>query len=185
MKVLLTTLTLLFISMTAQAVPVHYDGEISTSGTYSGTTGNGEDLSFWGLNASAGQTLSVAVDSFSGWVGVAGLYEGEVDGLDVLSSFFYENEEALGSITYVGEPSNTETDNTLQGFTFDSDGFYTLALGGLGWEDRLDYTIDVAVSPASVPEASSLLLLSTGLLGVILLRRRQNHTAPNGDFAPA
>lgn len=184
MKVLLATLTLLFISTTTQALPVNYDGEISASGEYSGTTGNGESLSFWGLNATAGQTLSVAFTSFSGWIGAAGLYEGEVDGLDVVSSFFNDG-EALGTTTYLGANQQTELDNSLQGFTFASDGFYTLALGGIGWEDRLDYTIDVALSSTSVPEASSFLLLSTGLLGVVLLRRRQKHAERNGGLAVA
>ncbi len=184
MKILLATLTLLFISTTAQAIPVHYDGEISTSGEYSGTTGNGEALSFWGLNVSAGQTLSVAFNSFSGWIGAAGLYEGEVDGLEVVSSFFGD-EEALGSTSYLGASQQAEVDNSLQGFTFASDGFYTLALGGIGWEDRLDYAVDVALSPTSVPEANSLLLFATGLLGVFLLRRRQKHIERKGDLTTA
>lgn len=184
MKVLMATLTLLFISTTAQALPVYYDGEISTSGEYSGTVGNGEELGFWGLNVSAGQTLSVAFNSFSGWIGAAGLYEGEADGLDVVASFFGD-EEALGATTYLGASQQTELDNSLQGFTFANDGFYTLALGGIGWEDRLDYTIDVALTTTSVPEASSLLLLSTGLLGVVLLRRRQKHRDQTGGLAAA
>ncbi|WP_347330976.1 PEP-CTERM sorting domain-containing protein [Marinimicrobium locisalis] len=184
MKILLATLTLLFISTTAQAVPVHYDGEISTSGEYSGTTGNGESLAFWGINATAGQTLSVAFESFSGWIGVAGLYEGEIDGLGVIASFFDDNKQALGSISYLGDPLHVEAENSLQDYTFTSDGLHTLALGGIGYEDRLDYTIDVALT--SVPEASSFLLLSTGLLGIVLLRRRQKHTPERkGGFSSA
>lgn len=187
MKTIVTAFALLMLASAAQALPVHYYGEISGSGEYNGTVTSAnawanppfglnqtsQQINLWGLNASAGQTLSLAVNGLDGLVGGFSLYYGEITNNNLLFGQF-DNDGNVGGATYLTGTSTFGLDSSLNDILLNDDGFYTLAVGGkgFGFGSQYDYTMDVALT--SVPEASSVLLLATGFMGVIALRRRQN-----------
>ncbi|WP_027328799.1 PEP-CTERM sorting domain-containing protein [Marinimicrobium agarilyticum] len=187
MKTLVTAFALLMFTGAAQALPVHYYGEINGSGEYQGTVTSanawanppfglnqtGQQINLWGLNASAGQTLSLAVNSLDGLVGGFSLYYGEITNNNLLFGQF-DNDGSVGGATYLGGTSTFGWDSSLSDILLGEDGFYTLAVGGksFGFGNEYDYTMDVAMT--SVPEASSLLLMATGVMGIVALRRRQS-----------
>lgn len=187
MKTLVTAFALLMLASAAQALPVHYYGEINGSGEYNGTVTSAnawanppfglnqtsQQINLWGLNASAGQTLSLAVNGLDGLVGGFSLYYGEITNNNLLFGQF-DNDGDVGGATYLAGTSTFGWDSSLKDILLSDDGFYTLAVGGkgFGFASPYDYTMDVAMT--SVPEASSLLMMATGVLGIVALRRRQN-----------
>ncbi|WP_347330981.1 PEP-CTERM sorting domain-containing protein [Marinimicrobium locisalis] len=187
MKTLMTVVALLMLTSAAHALPVHYYGEISGSGEYSGTVTsadawvnppfglnqNSQQINLWGLNASAGQTLSLAVNGLDGLVGGFSLYRGEITHNNLLFNVF-DNDGDVGDASYLTGTTTFGVDSSLSDILLSDDGFYTLAVGGksFGFGTEYDYTLDVAMT--SVPEASPLFLMATGLMGIVALRRRQN-----------
>lgn len=193
MKKFLAACALLVVTHSVQALPLHYFSEIDGSGEYLGTVTsanawanppfglnqNSQQINLWGLHGSAGQSLSVVIDSPEDFVGGFSLYYGEITQNDLLYGLF-NNSANTGQAEYLTGTTPYGLDSSLNDITLESDGFYTLVAGGkgFGWDDHYHYTLDVTMS--SVPEASSLLLLSTGLLGVAALRRRVRHAPEKG-----
>lgn len=187
MKKYLLMIVLLSVAGTAQALPVHYFGELTGSGNYQGSVTspdawanptfalnqNSQQVNLWGLNARAGQNLSLAVNGLDGLMGGFSLYYGEITNNDLLFSLF-NNSGNTGNANYLTGTTTFGSDSALSDITLNNSGFYTLVVGGkgFGWNDEYRYNLDVTT--ASVPETGSLLLLGTGLLGMAVLRRRQH-----------
>ncbi len=187
MKTLVTAFALLMLASAAQALPVHYYGEIDGSGEYNGTVTSAnawanppfglnqadQQINLWGLNASAGQTLSLAVNGLDGLVGGFSLYYGEITNNNLLFGLF-NNSGDVGGASYLAGTSTFGLDSSISDITLSNDGFYTLAIGGksFGFGSEYDYSLDVVMT--SVPEVSSLLLMATGVMGIVALRRRQS-----------
>lgn len=185
MKKLLSACVLCLLAHGAHALPTHYYGEIDGSGEYTGAVtrsdawanpplalNQGEQhVNLWGLEASAGQTLSLSVNGMDGFNGGFSLYFGEVTNTDLLFNLF-DNNGDIGAASYLTGTTTFGADSSLSDIALDNDGFYTLIVGGkgFGWDDHYEYNMDVQMS--SVSEAGSLLLMSTGLLGIFALRRR-------------
>lgn len=188
MKKLYAACALLAFASGAHALPMHYFGEITASGEYTGSVTSADSwanpgfglnqfgeqqLNLWGLEATAGQTLSIDVSSFDSFNGGFSLYYGEVTNNDLLFGLF-NNSGDIGAADYIAGTSTFGLDSILQDISLDNSGFYTLVVGGKGpwvFDDSYQYTMDVKLS--SVPEANSLLLLGTGLLGVVAIGRRE------------
>ncbi|QIB64891.1 hypothetical protein [Kineobactrum salinum] len=187
MKKLLTACVLLAAASGAQALPMHYFGEILGSGSYAGTVTSNDSwanpgfglnqfgeqqLNLWGFDATAGQTLSVGVSSTDDFNGGFSLYYGEISNFDLLAGLF-NNSGDIGAASYVAGTSIFGLDSLLSDISLQDAGFYTLIVGGKGpVGDAASYNYMMDVQMSSVPVASSLLLMSAGLLNVVVLRRR-------------
>lgn len=183
MKKLLSAAVLCVLASGAHALPMHYYGEVEGSGEYAGavTRSDGwanpptglnqgeQHVNLWGLNADAGQTLSLAVNGLEGFMGGFSLYSGEVTQQSLLFNLF-DNDGDIGEAQYLSGTTTFGADSSLEDIALTDGGFYTLIVGGKGFEGN-EYTMDVKMS--SVSETGSLLLMFTGLLGIAALRRHQ------------
>ena len=185
MKFILGLLFCVVFSGTAVAAPMHYTGDISGSGNYTGNLdinfgwGNppfalnswSDDIDLWAIDGTAGDKLSLALSSDNVALGFS-LYLGEVSASDLLSGLF-NNSGNIGSATYLTGASLWDSVQTLQNFVLDQSGMYTLIIGGKDFGGYSGYSYDMRVVQASVSEPSALLLLSAGLFGLAGLRRRR------------
>ncbi len=185
MKHLLGILFLLFISASSSAAPVHYSGEISSPGDYSGNldinfgwvdppfglNSWGDHVDLWQIDGNAGDTLSLALNSDELSLGFS-LYYGEISATDLLSGLF-DSDGNIGDAIYLTGASLWNTVQTLEDFVLDYSGFYTLVVGGKDFGGYSGYSYELNVAQTSVPEPSALLLLSAGLLGIVVWRRRR------------
>lgn len=190
MKTLIAALTLMMLSITAQALPVHYYGEIYYSGNYDGTvTSNSawvnppvfglnsageQQVNLWGLNASAGQSLSLDITSNDDFIGGISLYRGEVTSNDLLFGNF-NNSADIGSAEFIAGTSTFMADSWLNDLLLELDGFYTVIVGGkngFGFADRYDYVMQVSGLPVSEP--GTMALLALGMTGLMAARRRRS-----------
>lgn len=185
MKYVMSLVLLLVMAGNALAAPIHYTGDISGSGNYSGTldvnfgwidppfglNSWGDHVDLWQIDATAGDKLSVALSSDNLALGFS-LYFGEVSAIDLLIGLF-DNSGNIGSATYLTGASLWTSAQTLQEFVLDQSGFYTLVVGGRDFGGYSGYSYDMSVVQASVSEPSAFVLLSAGLFGLIGLRRRR------------
>ena len=183
MKYAISVILFLLISGSAVAAPVHYTGEISGSGNYSGSldinsgwidppfglNSWGDHVDLWKINGTAGDTLSLALSSDQLALGFS-LYFGEILADDLLYGLF-DNDGDTGSASYLAGASLWDSAQTLQDFVLDQSGFYTLVVGGRDFGGYDGYQYDMSIVHA-VSEPSSLLLLSAGLFGLMGWRRR-------------
>ncbi len=187
MKPLYAIIICLFAVNAAQAIPAHYFGEITGSGSYAGNVtsadawanppfginiGGDQQLNLWGFNGTAGQTLSLDVSSdvLNGGISV---YYGELTFFDTLSSFLVNDGDFAG-LEYVGGTTPWGLDSWVNDLVLGATGFYTIIVGGKGpmsWDNSFDYSLNVVAS--QVPEPASFALLGMGLMGMVALRRRQ------------
>lgn len=185
MKTVMSLLLLLLVSGSALAAPMHYTGDISGSGNYSGNldinfgwvdapgalNSWGDHIDLWQINGTAGDKLSLALSSDELALGFS-LYFGEIGAMDLLLGLF-NNSGDIGSATYLTGASLWNSVQTLQEFVLDQSGFYTLVVGGRDFGGYSGYSYDMSVVQASVSEPSAFVLLSAGLLGLVGLRRRR------------
>lgn len=185
MKYVMSLVLLLVMSGSAFAAPIHYTGDISGSGNYSGNldinfgwidppfglNSWGDHVDLWQIDGTAGDTLSLALSSDELSLGFS-LYFGEITAADLLTGLF-DNDGNIGSASYLTGASLWSNVQTLQDFVLDYSGFYTLVVGGKDFAGYSGYSYDMNVVQASVPEPSAFLLLSVGLLGIVGLRRRR------------
>ena len=185
MKYVLGLMLMLVMSGSALAAPMHYTGDISGSGDYTGSldinfgwsnppfglNSWSDDIDLWAIDGTAGDKLSLALSSDNVALGFS-LYFGEVNAADLLSGLF-NNSGNIGSATYLTGASLWDSMQTLSDFVLDQSGLYTLVIGGKDFGGYSGYSYDMQVVQASVSEPSTLLLLSAGLFGLVGLRRHR------------
>ena len=187
MKQLLATCAIWLLAMQVNALPSYYTGEILSSGIYEdiltsnsawvnppvfGLNSAGKDVSLWGYNASAGDRLSLDVSSLDNVIGGISIYRGEVSRDDLLFGLF-NNSGDFGLVDYITGTSTFMADSSLDDIRLDLGGFYTIVVGGksaFGWEDNYRYSMNVT----AVPAPGALLLLLTGLMSMVVLRRKRS-----------
>lgn len=183
MKRLLALCLLLTITAGAQAIPIHYYGEINGSGNYSGTVDInfgwidapfglnswGEHVNLWGFTASQGDLLSFDINSDNLTTGFS-LYFGEVDAMDLLLGLF-NNSGDIGNAGYLVGSSLWGNEQSLSDFSISQTGFYTLIIGGKDFGGYDGYSYQLSLT--QVPEPAAFLLLISGLLGLGILRTRK------------
>lgn len=185
MKQLLAACVACLLAMNVSALPSYYSGEILGSGVYEdtltnnnawinppvfGLNSNGKDVSLWGYNGTAGDALSLDVSSLGDFIGGISIYYGEVSSQDLLLGLF-NNSGDFGLVDYIAGTSTFMADSSLSDIRLDLSGFYTIIVGGksaFGWEDNYAYSMSVT----AVPAPGALLLLLTGLLSMVVLRRK-------------
>jgi hypothetical protein len=181
MKYLLSLCLLFTMASGVSALPAHYTGNISSNGVYSGSldtnfgwintpfapNSTDQDLNLWGLNANAGEKLSLTLSSNELLTGFS-LYFGEVDSLDLLFGLF-NNEGDIGAAQFLTGSDPWSNDTTLSNFSLDFTGFYTLIVGGKDFGGYSGYGYDMTVSKVSEP--AGMLILFSGLLGLAAQRR--------------
>ena len=113
MKYLISVIFLWAMSVSALAAPIHYSGDISGSGNYSGSldinfgwidppfglNSWGDHVDLWQIDGSAGDTLSLALNSDELALGFS-LYYGEISATDLLVGLF-DNDGNIGSANYL------------------------------------------------------------------------------------
>jgi hypothetical protein len=185
MKYVMSLVLLVVMSGSALAAPMHYTGDISGSGNYSGNldinfgwidppgglNSWGDHIDLWQIDGNAGDTLSLALSSDELALGFS-LYFGEITSVDLLMGLF-DNDGDIGSANYLTGASLWNSVQTLQDFVLDQSGLYTLVIGGRDFAGYTSYSYDMSVVKTSVSEPSAFLLLSAGLLGLAGLRRRR------------
>lgn len=185
MKYLMSLVLLLVMSGSALAAPIHYTGDISGSGGYSGNldinfgwvdapfglNSWGDHVDLWQIEGTAGDKLSLALSSDQLALGFS-LYFGEITSADLLTGLF-DNDGDIGSASYLTGASLWNSVQTLQDFVLNQSGFYTLVVGGKDFGGYSGYSYNMSVVQASVSEPSTFMLLSAGLLGLVGLRRRR------------
>lgn len=185
MKYVMSLLLLMVMSGSVLAAPMHYTGDISGSGNYSGNldinfgwidppfglNSWGDHVDLWQIDGKAGDNLSLALSSNELALGFS-LYFGEINAMDLLLGLF-DNSGNVGSANYLTGASLWNSAQTLQDFVLDYTGFYTLVVGGKDFGGYSGYSYDINVVKTSVSEPSAFLLLSAGLLGLAGLRRRR------------
>lgn len=184
MSLVFLLVSLVVMSGSAVAAPIHYTGAISGSGNYSGDldinfgwvdapgglNSWGDHVDLWQINGSVGDKLSLALTSDNLALGFS-LYFGEIASADLLTGLF-DNDGDIGSTSYLTGASLWGSEQTLDEFVFDQNGFYTLVVGGKDFGGYSGYSYDMSVVHA-VSEPSVLVLLSAGLFCLVGLRRRR------------
>lgn len=184
MKYLASLCFCLLFSGAALAAPIHYTGDINGSGNYVGSldinfgwanppfglNSWSDDIDLWAIDATAGDTLSLALTSDELALGFS-LYFGEISATDLLSGLF-DNAGNIGSASYLTGASLWSSVQSLQDFVLNQSGFYTLVVGGKDFGGYSGYTYNLNITQASVPEPSAFILLTAGLLILAGLRRR-------------
>lgn len=185
MKTVMSLMLLLVMSGSALAAPIHYSGDISGSGNYSGNldinfgwidppfglNSWGDHVDLWQINGTAGDKLSLALSSDELALGFS-LYFGEISADNLLIGLF-DADGNIGGASYLTGASLWSSAQTLNDFVLDVGGLYTLVVGGRDFGGYSSYAYDLDVVQTSVPEPSAFLLLSAGLLGLAGLRRRR------------
>jgi hypothetical protein len=106
------------------------------------------------------------------------VYAGLVDDFDVFSGSFL-NDSSFGGNTFIGgtNPVASSGPASLSNLLLPTNGFYTIAVGGMEFPDapgRYGYNLSV-VHAVPLPETTWLLL--SGFAGLAMLRRRRPTTA--------
>lgn len=185
MKYVMSLVLLVVMSGSAFAAPIHYTGDISGSGNYTGgldinfgwidppfgLNSWGDHVDLWQINGTAGDTLSLALSSDEMALGFS-LYFGEITAGDLLIGLF-DSDGDIGSASYLTGASLWDSVQTLEDFVLDQNGLYTLVVGGRDFGGYSGYSYDMSVVQATVSEPSALVLLSAALFGLIGLRRRR------------
>lgn len=188
MKACISALLLFMVSATVQALPAHYFGEITGSGSYTGTvTSNSawvnppvfglnsfgeEQVNLWGFNAVAGQSLSLDVSSTDNFTGGISVYKGEISSNDLLFGGF-NNSGDVGSASFVAGTSTWGLDSLLTDLLLELDGFYTIIVGGKNFfETAASYSYVMNVTASPVSEPGTLAILALGFAGLMAARRR-------------
>ena len=189
MKSLISAVLLLLTSVAAHALPMHYYGEVTGSGDYSGqVTSNSawvnppvfglnsfgeQQVNLWGFDAAAGQTLALNVSSNDDFIGGISLYYGEVSANDLLLGGF-NNSGDIGAAQFIASTSTFMADTWINELVLDLAGFYTIIVGGksgFGFAPSYDYLLSVTTT-VPVPEPAGIALLALGLAGLVASRRR-------------
>ncbi len=190
MKAFISAMVLsLGLATTAQAAPISY-GDITGGGAFTGTTTsnsawasenpvNGNEVNFWTFNGSAGDRLSIVINSLDG-VFDAGfsLFYGAIDSMNLMFGLF-DNNGDVGSAQYIAGTSPFGTagnDASLLDFVLADTGLFTIAVGGesfLSFEDSYQYGLEFIHSSVSVPEPVTLGLMVGALAAFGLTARRR------------
>lgn len=170
------------LAASVQAAPIHYAGDITNPGSYTGSldinsgwidppfavNAWGDHLDLWQLDGKAGEKISLALNSDNLNLGFS-VYFGEISADDLLYGLF-NNQGNVGSALYLTGASLWSNLTQLDNFLLARSGIYTLVVGGRDFGGYDGYTYNLAVS--KVPEPSTVLLITLGLIAVGVARRR-------------
>lgn len=158
-------------------------GDVTGGGSFLGTVTrsnawaesnpvDGTEVNFWSLSGSAGDSLSITIDSTTIEFGVS-VYQGLVEAFDLISPGF-DNAASFGENLFVtGTPFFGANGTQLLNVLLPASGIYTIAVGGeqLDFGTEYDYSMSVGVAPVPLPAAAW--LFASALLGAGILRRRR------------
>lgn len=192
-KTIIASLVLVFMAQSASAAVIDFDdlGDESfaqISDGYAGFNWNvigalaGSDYPGTGLDAAVVSGSNLAFNAYGAWSSIDLAAAGSFDFIGAwFGSYFFEQELAFegwldGVLVYATQDSFVITPNGPNWIQLDWAGidqlliYNSLADWGVSW-GMDDFTVEIH-RPASVPEASGLVLLLMGALGVGMLRRR-------------
>ncbi len=192
-KTIIASLVLVFMAQSASAAVIDFDdlGDESfaqISDGYAGFNWNvigalaGDDYPGTGLDAAVVSGSNLAFNAYGAWSSIDLAGAGSFDFIGAwFGSYFFEQELAFegwldGVLVYATQDSFVITPNGPNWIQLDWAGidqlliYNSLADWGVSW-GMDDFTVEIH-RPASVPEASGLVLLLMGALGVGMLRRR-------------
>nr|WP_324258360.1 hypothetical protein [Cellvibrio fontiphilus] len=192
-KTIIASLVLVFMAQSASAAVIDFDdlGDESfaqISDGYAGFNWNvigalaGDDYPGTGLDAAVVSGSNLAFNAYGAWSSIDLAGAGSFDFIGAwFGSYFFEQELAFegwldGVLVYATQVSFVITPNGPNWIQLDWAGidqlliYNSLADWGVSW-GMDDFTVEIH-RPASVPEASGLVLLLMGALGVGMLRRR-------------
>lgn len=192
-KTIIASLVLVFMAQSASAAVIDFDdlGDESfaqISDGYAGFNWNvigalaGDDYPGTGLDAAVVSGSNLAFNAYGAWSSINLAGAGSFDFIGAwFGSYFFEQELAFegwldGVLVYATQDSFVITPNGPNWIQLDWAGidqlliYNSLADWGVSW-GMDDFTVEIH-RPASVPEASGLVLLLMGALGVGMLRRR-------------
>lgn len=162
-------------------------GDVTGGGTFQGSVTSsdawiqsnaldGEQVNFWSFSASAGDVLSIVVNSSVLEFGVS-VYQGLVEAQE-LSPIFggFSNYGDFGDNVYVAgtNPVTGAIGTSLLNLVLPASGIYTIAVGGesgFPLEGLFGYSMDVNVAPVPLPAA--FWLLGSALAGLGMFSRRR------------
>ena len=190
MKALISVVVLsLGLAATAQAAPISY-GDVTGGGTFAGTTTSnsawasenpvdGNEVNFWTFNGTAGDSLSIVINSLDGVFDAAfSLFYGAIDSMDLMFGLF-DNNGDVGSAKFIAGTSPFGTagnDASLLDIILADTGLFTIVVGGesfLSFENSYQYSLEVIQSAVSVPEPATLGLMVSALAAFGLSARRR------------
>lgn len=183
------------LQLDAAADPITYDGELTAGVTASGELPTGDyydarDADFWQFWATAGDAVTVAVERVDSdldpaqWI-YAGLYSDTSDGALTAGTHYFQNSlPAFVAFADDNIPNPGPWGDPLSAFVAPNTGWYTVAVteyasGPLPTDGDYDYEITVRgitgnpPRQSPVPEPAMLALVTCGICGVFVSRRRK------------